>query len=94
MTTAEWLQLLLELLCKLYKKWGGKCEDLATDPADRAKQLDTHNETNGPPPVAEHEDTLKILDDLELHLANPANSLDPDTNNLLAELIAGLRDDI
>ena len=93
MTVAEWLQKLLDLLCELYKRWGGKCEDLETDPADRVMQLNSHYQTEGPPPTSEHPKTIEVLDALDAHLADPANSLNQNTIDVLKDLIAALRND-
>lgn len=93
MTSLEWVQKLLNILCALFGRWGQSCANLPGDPADRSKAVNAYYRDNGPPHVAERAETLEQLDKLELHLADAANPLDAEIRQLLASFIADVRAD-
>lgn len=93
-TWDEWLHW---FLCELYKALGGDCADLTGTSPDRIKKVAQQYKDKGPPSFstpAEKADFLKLLDNLEDHLDKPENTLDPQDDADLRQLIADLRKDV
>lgn len=90
----SWEDWLRWALCELYKKLGGDCAELWEDPNKRTKQVADQYAVHGPPTfgsTAEKNAFIKLLNDLEAHLALPENSLDAEHMAILTNLIAQLR---
>jgi hypothetical protein len=98
MVSGSWIEDLLEILCKLYKFWGGKdCSVFGGDPHTAVTVMVGTYAKDGAPvfatPAAKA-DFLALLDALEALLALPGNSLSGADNLALITLIADLRKDI
>jgi hypothetical protein len=91
-----WEQELWDLLCALYRMYQGDCKDLP--PRPKANELVAFMwgvfSVLGPPNVSDPADKarlLKILNDIDSHLKDPDNDLDPATNQSLVDLVAAIR---
>jgi hypothetical protein len=88
----NWRQWLLELLCRLYKEWGGTdCDDFNQDPYQAISVLVAKYQNDGPPEPADPVKYHQLLDAIDAHLASPDNDLSPQANATLKQLIAELR---
>jgi hypothetical protein len=75
---ASWIDHLLQILCELYREWGGNCEDLGTDPSRAAEIVLSTFNNNGPPKLTKQsdiDDLLEYLADLNACLNDPDNTL-------------------
>jgi hypothetical protein len=91
---SSWVDWLMELLCRIYKEWGGNCADLGLTPTDAIKQsLDTFNNNGLPsfPDPAKEEEFFNTVDAIEAHLDLPDNSLTTEDDEKLRQLIADMR---
>jgi hypothetical protein len=97
MPTPTWTDWLLELLCRLYKAWGGDCRDFNGSPATAITLLQGAYGQNGLPNFPtqkDRDDFINTLDALEAHLALSGNTLTSGQNASLNQLIADLRKDL
>ncbi|MFT3685896.1 MAG: hypothetical protein QM783_13410 [Phycisphaerales bacterium] len=95
MPLSQWLQDLLDLLCKIYRYWFGKeCSDFEGDPSLAIKIVEDNYATEGPPVFTQSGQKaafLARLDDLETLLGQPGNSLTLEQNLSLQDFIFSLR---
>lgn len=94
MTPAGWLEQLRDLLCRIYREWGGDCAELGITPTEWVDTVVETYDTQGAPQFDdgfEYQKFMKTLTELELHLGLPENSLPPEDTARLLELIAQLR---
>lgn len=92
-----WIELIRDLICKLYQEWGGDCADLGTVPTAWIDSVENEYQQNGAPEFendAERQACLANLTQLENALASSANSLSPADNARLTTLIDNLQNDI
>jgi hypothetical protein len=97
MGTGSWIDDLLDVLCKIYKSFGGDCSDFEGDPHKAVTLVVDAYHTQGAPVFKTPQEKaafLALLDELEALLAMPANSLAPADTLSLTVLIAELRKDI
>jgi hypothetical protein len=90
----SWIEILREMLCRMYEAWGGDCQDLKLDPAERIAQVAGMYAQHGPPTFESREDTeafLELLLEVEAHLALPENSLEAPAQLELTTLISQLQ---
>jgi hypothetical protein len=90
----DWIDRLRDILCRLYQELGGNCADLGAEPTQWVQTVVSRYAVTGPPvfPTEEEQQAfLKVLSDLESHLALPENTLSPGDNAKLTNLIASLR---
>ena len=93
----DWTAWLRELLCRLYMAWGGQCDELGKTPSNWVNTVVGVYATKGAPTFPDQnakERFLTTLDLLEVHLAQPGNTLTPAENAELAAWIADLRADL
>ncbi len=95
----QWDDILWDLICLMWKFWGGKCEDMP--PKGQSKELVSFMWnvfiTSGPPDLSapgERDRFLKLLSDLEAHLNDPDNDLDPYVDASLRAWIKTVRDSV
>ena len=97
MGKSSWIDDLLELLCRIYKAWGGDCSDFEGDAHKAVVKLVGVYSTLGAPTFtspAARLDFLKQLDGLAAHLDLAENSLEPSDTIALLGLIENLRKDL
>src|SRR5690348_16430269 len=82
-----WVQQLWDVLCKMYRAWGGDCRDLGPNPSDWVNADEGAYGTKGAPEFpgsAAKQAFLELLTTLETLLDEPDNTLGPtDTSRLL-----------
>lgn len=97
-TGDPWLDWLRELLCKIYKEWGGDCDvDFPQAASGWVTKVAAAYSQNGAPTFTDplkKQQFLDLLDALEAHLKLPGNSLSSSDTNTLIAMIAGLRSDL
>ena len=95
MPLSQWLQDLLDILCKIYRYWFGKeCSDFEGDPSLAIVLVESTYAKEGPPVFTQSgqkEEFLNWLTALEALLAMPGNSLTTAQNASLLAFIASLR---
>lgn len=92
----NWVEQLRLLLCRMYEEWGGNCKELGITPTDWIQTLTTTYAAEGPPKFeteAQWADFQVLLSEVEVHLAQPGNTLSAADNSALLNLIAALRQD-
>jgi hypothetical protein len=92
-----WEQELWDLICALYKMYQGDCKDLPSRPQANALVAFIWGVFSalGAPNLSDPAEELrlvKILNDIDLHLKDPDNNLEPETNQSLIDLVAAIRD--
>jgi hypothetical protein len=92
----DWIDELWDIICEVYKLWGGDCRNLPprSKPKDVVAYMWNVLNTQGPPDVSDPAARARLfglLERLEKHLANPDNSLEPQTNQSLLDWIAAVR---
>jgi hypothetical protein len=83
-----------QILCKLFRQFGGSCEELPEKPDDKARAVDEAYREGGPPEFSGPEKKAEFLADLtelEQGLAQPECSLSPECRELLTVMISDLR---
>lgn len=92
----DWMKELWDYICELYKLWGGDCKELP--PRPKAKELVDSIwslfGTFGAPDTSkpgELDHLLAVLKDIDGHLEDEDNGLDPDVNESLLDLTAAIR---
>lgn len=97
-TGDPWLDWLRELLCKIYKEWGGDCDtDFPQAASGWVAKVTSAYSQNGAPTFADplkRQQFLDLLDALDAHLKLAGNSLSSADTNALLAMIAGLRSDL
>jgi hypothetical protein len=89
-----WLDKLKELLCRLYKEWGGDCANLPPDIRSTIAVLEEcyakfgNPRPDDPAGAAEFD---ALLAELEAHLNLSGNTLDPVDDAALRGLLAQLK---
>ncbi len=93
-----WLDWLRELLCRIYKQWGGDCAtEFPEAPSGWVAKVTQAYSSNGAPTFSDpllKQQFLDTLDALESHLKLAANSLSTADTNALFSMIEGLRNDL
>ena len=92
-----WIEILRELLCRIYQQWGGNCDDLGQTESAWVATVCNEYEQEGLPAFAnqqERDDYIQLLTDLENHLNENANTLSSGDDADLRQLIADLRADL
>jgi hypothetical protein len=90
----SWVDMLLDLLCRIYQEYGGDCKDLYNNPANAPQKVVSEYTTNGAPTFSNQDELdafLQTLTDLETALASEENSLPQSDTDALTNMIAGLR---
>jgi hypothetical protein len=93
----QWLILLRELICRIYKEWGGDCNNLPQGIPGQIKTLVDTYAAQGPPDLPSESAVtayLALLDETEAHLNLPQNTLAAEDDAALRQLIADLRNDL
>lgn len=87
-----------ELLCRIYKEWGGDCAtDFPQASSGWVAKVTGAYSTNGAPTFSDplkKQQFLDHLDALESHLKLGENSLSSADTNALFSMIEGLRNDL
>jgi hypothetical protein len=92
-----WLAALKDLLCRIYREWGGDCKDLPEGASAQIADVVELYDTNGTPTFATSKARAEFLDAvtaLEDHLDLPANCLSTGDETAARALITNLRNDI
>lgn len=97
-TGDAWLDWLRELLCKIYKVWGGDCAvDFPQAATGWVAKTTGAYAANGAPTFADStskQQFLDLLSALEAHLKFQGNSLSTADTTALSAMISGLRSDL
>ena len=92
-----WLAALKDLLCQIYREWGGDCSELTADISGQIETLEnTYVKEGAPsfPTSKDRTDFLNLLTALETQLNLPANCLSSSDDAALRTFISDLRNDI
>ncbi len=96
-----WHEALRNLICMMYEAIGGDCDDLDWDGDGEGVATDKvidlyreHRDAGGFPTSQAEGAFLSEIDDLEVHLAKPANSSSASVNAKLQGFIAEVRFDL
>lgn len=92
----SWEDRFWQLICDIYRVFGGDCDDLPRPPSMRqtidlvvARYADDGNPTFDT--EAERAAFLVTLDEMDAHLALPGNSLTQESTEIVTTLVADLR---
>ena len=99
MANDVWLKDLWDLICELYKMWGGDCKDLPPRPQTQALVAYMWGVFNslGPPDVSgpgQQARLMKLLSDLEKLLEEPDKDIDAATEASLIAWINAVRNSV
>lgn len=90
----NWREKLRELLCQMYKYWGGDCANLGLIPTPGIAQVIEEFTKAGLPKMSKEKRAQFELDlqSLQAHLGLAANDLEGEYNSMLINWIADLWD--
>jgi len=89
-----WRDILLEMLCRLYKDMGGDCADLGIEPL---KVIQESYDADGLPKFptqADRDAFVSLIAELQAHLADPGNDLSAADNAKANALVAQIENDL
>ncbi len=78
MPNGNWIETLHQMICRLYREWGGDCNALPPAMSDQIKSLWDEYNLHGAPSVPTQDlkaAYLALLGDVDEHLDLPENSL-------------------
>lgn len=92
----DWKLWLWELLCRVYRVYGGNCDDLPRPkaPATAAEVIQEIFDGQGLPTFATpaaRDEFIAILNAIDAHLALADNDLSPDDEGIIQDLLDSLR---
>ena len=96
-TGQSWIDQFRELLCQMYREWGGDCDDLGLNATAWIDTLQGEYDTKGAPTFqseTERQAYLGLLNTTEAHLNASGNSLNAADNAQIRTLISNLRADV
>lgn len=85
------------LICKLFQRFGGGCNDLNGSADDKARAVEGEYREGGPPELPDQQAKQEFLDwltELEKGIGDEESTLSPVGRELLTTMISDLRTDI
>ena len=96
-SSSNWVQELWDILCQMYRAWGGDCKDLGPAPTNWVDTVRGAYQSYGAPNFTDGASKIAFLDlltTLQSLLGEPDNSLGPADTDRLLNLITDLRNDL